>query len=437
METSRELESARRAELARALIVLSAIMVVLYETLLGMAVPPESRSVVFAAGLLAIGTLGYAMSLACRGRGSSAGLLCASTMFAAVLIGERLTDLDATAFMLLPSVLVVAWTASARTVSAFALAQALVAAVVLGPMATDPGPRTILLVTIGTIGLVGAIAAYGVGSSERLLTELEQRRYRLEEAEMAATRARAADEAKSGFLAAMSHELRTPLNAVLGYAELLGEELEDRVPEALADLERITRSGQHLRRLIDDVLDLSKVEAGRMVVAREPFAIGDVVEDVLQTTRSLVFARNNQIEAQIADGLTAIGDRQRLRQILLNLVGNSAKFTSDGQIYVRAVEDEGRAAVVVGDTGQGMTVQELKRAFEKFGQAGDPTKPEGGTGLGLPIARELTAAMGGHLVATSEPGRGTEIMLRLPMQQPARASLLVGPDPRRGSGALQ
>jgi len=424
VETSRELERARRAELAGWLAVLFGVLVALHQTNLALIVDDGQRGLVWASGVVTLSTIAWAGVLARRGHGATAGVLLSAAAAVAILVGERLVGVGPIVTLLAPTLLAVTWTASARASAVYTIVQAVFAAAFLSPWPEALPERSLILVATAAQAFVGATASLGVASAERMFGELERRRRRLEAAEFTAARARAADEAKSGFLAAMSHELRTPLNAVLGYAELVSEEVEHVAPHALPDLDRIVRAGQHLRRLIDDVLDLSKIEAGRMTVLREPFAVEEVVSDVVQTTRSLVEVRHNRLESMVTEGLTVIGDRQRLHQILLNLIGNSAKFTREGRIWLWAVEDEGRVAVVVGDDGKGMTTDELASAFEKFGQADDPSVPEGGTGLGLPIALELTAAMGGHLVATSEPGRGTEIMLRLPMQQPEHLSLL-------------
>ncbi|MCB9677152.1 MAG: HAMP domain-containing histidine kinase [Alphaproteobacteria bacterium] len=265
-----------------------------------------------------------------------------------------------------------------------------------------------VMVLIG--GSAGGVAAW---SSERLVrrvlnardAELEaERRAAHEEslrmqAELATARSVARDEAKSTFLASMSHELRTPLNAIIGYAELVREELDD--DGLQEDLGRIASSGQHLRRLIDDVLDLSKIEAGRFEVRDEDVGLAEVFDEVATTARPLVLKRGNTLEIADGHGLVARADRVRVVQVLLNLVGNAAKFTESGRVSVEV---------------EAVTAEQLESAFEAFSQVGGEaveTRTEGGTGLGLPLARRLTEAMGGTLTATSTPGVGTAMRVTL------------------------
>jgi len=247
-------------------------------------------------------------------------------------------------------------------------------------------------------------------AAEMRATEATEKRG---QAERAKARAEAADVAKSDFLASMSHELRTPLNAILGYTELVSEEIAPVAPESLRDLERIARASTHLRVLIDDVLDLSKVEAGRLELRVEPVELGPLFDELQKTAQPLVERRQNTLEIATTD-LVVRADTTRVLQVLLNLVGNSAKFTEEGRIQVAAERVEGMVQIDVVDDGCGMTPEQLETAFQVFGMVERGSRPEGGTGLGLPLARRLAETMGGTLEAQSVPGRGTTMRVRLP-----------------------
>jgi len=244
------------------------------------------------------------------------------------------------------------------------------------------------------------------------------------EAELLAAKeaAEVASRAKSTFLANMSHELRTPLNAILGYSELLAEDAADRGLDDLApDLERIHSSGKHLLGLINDVLDLSKIEAGRMELFLEDFAVDALLRDVLDTIRPLAEKAGNSLHLEAPDdpGLMH-ADLSKVRQGLLNLLSNSVKFTQGGTISLRVARDRdrlGREWVVfeVVDDGIGMTPEEISRLFRPFVQAdASTTRRYGGTGLGLTITRRFCQMMGGDIAPASDPGRGSTFTLRLP-----------------------
>ncbi len=243
----------------------------------------------------------------------------------------------------------------------------------------------------------------------------DRARAELDLARMAAEQANAA---KSDFLARMSHELRTPLNAILGYAELLQE---DAGPEVARDLGHIHGAGQHLLAVIGDVLDLAKVEAGRMAFERRPVVLADLLRSVATSAAPLVAVGRNHLELEVEDGVAALADELRLRQCVINLVSNAAKFTSDGRLRI-----VGRAAaevvvLEVHDTGVGMTAEQLGRVFEPFAQATDDVaRTHGGTGRGLASVRQFTERMGGAVSARSTPGRGSVFVLELPRATPAR-----------------
>ncbi|MFN8061208.1 MAG: ATP-binding protein [Vicinamibacterales bacterium] len=232
---------------------------------------------------------------------------------------------------------------------------------------------------------------------------------RLKESEL---RAHHASRAKSEFLARMSHELRTPLNAIIGYCELL---LEDpRPPREVEDLGRILSSGRHLLALINDVLDLSRVEAGRVDIRAEPLAIPDFVRDLAAQVAPLVGQRENRFDLDVpADVTSMVTDGTKLRQVLLNLVGNAAKFTRQGTIGLAVRLDAPWVEFIVTDTGIGFDQQKVSTIFEDFGQlAGNQF---GGTGLGLAIARRFCSLLGGTIAGEGVEGRGARFTVRLPL----------------------
>jgi signal transduction histidine kinase/DNA-binding response OmpR family regulator len=255
------------------------------------------------------------------------------------------------------------------------------------------------------------------------VTELKQR-----EQELAAARDEAmqATQAKSQFLASMSHELRTPLNAIIGYSEMLQEEAEDLGQDRfLPDLMKIRESGKHLLSLINDVLDLSKIEAGKMDLLVEEFEVADLIEQVHSVIEPLIAKNANVLEVICAPDLgTMRSDQTKLRQGLLNLLSNAAKFTDGGRITLtaqRGAEPNGdRVQFVVSDTGIGMTPEQLQGLFQAFSQARSSTSRDyGGTGLGLAITRHFCRMLGGDVAVGSTPGKGSSFTLTLPAVCPA------------------
>jgi signal transduction histidine kinase/CheY-like chemotaxis protein len=232
---------------------------------------------------------------------------------------------------------------------------------------------------------------------------------------------RAASEAKSAFLANMSHELRTPLNAIIGLTELLCDNAPRFGTEkAIEPLRRVLRAGHHLLKLINDILDLSKIEAGKMDLTLESVAIQPVVEEMLGTARPLAEQNTNVLELDCPDEIGAVhADSMRLSQILLNLLSNASKFTKSGTVRLRVARtrEAGQEWVdfAVSDSGIGMTEEQLGRLFQEFSQAdASTTRQFGGTGLGLAISRRLCRLMGGEITVTSVPGEGSTFTVRLP-----------------------
>jgi Amt family ammonium transporter len=254
----------------------------------------------------------------------------------------------------------------------------------------------------------------------RDITERKQTEEALREAKDAAE---TANRSKSVFLANMSHELRTPLNAIIGYSELIEEEAVDEgVDFIVPDLQKIRSAGRHLLALINDILDISKIEAGRMELFLETFEAAGMIEAVTHTITPLVEKNGNRLIVEMPPEPGRMhADLTKMRQILFNLLSNAAKFTQNGMITLRLeplMGDEGVPlfAFVVADTGIGMTPAQLGRLFEKFQQAdASTTRKYGGTGLGLAISRQFALMMGGDITVVSQPGGGSTFTARIPV----------------------
>ncbi len=229
-----------------------------------------------------------------------------------------------------------------------------------------------------------------------------------------------ANKTKSMFLANMSHELRTPLNAIIGYSQMLQEDCPSEHSENFKDLARIESAGQSLLSLINDVLDISKVEAGKMEVRLEPVDVRAMVNEVLQTVRPLAVQHRNTLETRFADdGPVILADLPKFRQSLLNLVNNACKFTENGRVSVQVetCRKDGRewVEVAVSDNGIGISKDALPRLFQPFTQAdGSATRKYGGTGLGLAISKKFCQMMGGDISVQSQPGEGSRFAITVP-----------------------
>ena len=257
-------------------------------------------------------------------------------------------------------------------------------------------------------------AACGAGVARR---EQDEEANRLRVAKEAAEEA---DRTKSGFLAMVSHELRTPLTTIIGYSEMMMEQAAaDALPQYGDDLKVVHAAGQHLLTLINDILDLSKIEAGKLEVGKEPFAPASLLHDLMLSVEPLAKKNANRIELDCpADLGRGVGDPTRIRQCVLNLVGNACKFTANGVVTVtarRATDAAGdRLSVAVSDTGIGMTPEQAARLFQPFTQVDSSAgRKFGGTGLGLAISQKLCYAMGGEIDVRSEAGKGSTFTMTI------------------------
>ena len=224
---------------------------------------------------------------------------------------------------------------------------------------------------------------------------------------------------KSEFLANMSHELRTPLNAILGYTELILDKIYGEVPEKIQEvLERLEKNGSHLLNLINDVLDLAKIEAGRLSLSLSEYSMAEVVQTVFTSIEALAAEKKLELKVIVPNDLTTgKGDEQRLAQVLLNLLGNAIKFTEQGEVSVEMTVSNEKFLVSVSDTGPGLSEAEQKRIFEEFQQADtSSTREKGGTGLGLSIAKRIVEMHGGRIWVESTLGKGSTFRFTLPVR---------------------
>jgi len=229
-----------------------------------------------------------------------------------------------------------------------------------------------------------------------------------------------ANQLKSEFLASMSHELRTPLHTIIGFAELLGEELEGPLNDKQKRfMNHIHTDSIHLLALINDILDISKIESGRLGLRRETFDLGSALEEILSSIRSQASAKSIAIETSVSLPATIFADRLRVKQVLFNLLSNALKFTPNGgKIRIDAALRDGVIEISVSDTGIGIAKEQHEAVFDKFYQVGSTTKGvREGTGLGLAISKALVEEHGGGIWLESEPGKGSRFTFTIPHEE--------------------
>ncbi len=293
-------------------------------------------------------------------------------------------------------------------------------------------PRLSILLTAGFVAYVGANLVFHPGSSAALIVSTtsylggttlfcivgaalleHQRRNVFEARALLAKRNSELERAQRHqreFLRTVSHELRTPLNSITGFIELIVDQDSALSPPTKKRLGRISDSADRLLRIINDILDLSAMEAGRLAIATAPFAVAPVLGDIAELTRSLLSKRDVEVSVEVDAGLVLVSDEKRVRQVLINLAGNAAKFTAEGKITLTARDTAEGIRISVRDTGTGIAAAEQARVFEAFTQTKEGEK-QGGTGLGLNIVARLVTLLDARLSLESEVGKGTEFSI--------------------------
>jgi signal transduction histidine kinase len=267
--------------------------------------------------------------------------------------------------------------------------------------------------TLDLLQTFGAQSVLAIQNA-RLFSEIGEKSRQLAEA----------SQHKSQFLANMSHELRTPLNAILGYTELILDNVYGDTPEKMHSvLQRIERNGRHLLGLINDVLDLSKIEAGQLTLSLSDYSLKNVIQSVFSAVEPLASEKQIALKIDVVPELPqGHGDERRLTQVLLNLVGNAIKFTDIGEVSIKGCCANGSFNVAVRDTGPGISPADQAKLFQEFQQADNSiTRKKGGTGLGLAISRQIIEMHGGRIWVESRPGHGSTFAFTLPVSVEAQA----------------
>jgi signal transduction histidine kinase/CheY-like chemotaxis protein len=338
--------------------------------------------------------------------GIGAALYC-SGWVVAWAIGGKVAGFVAGAWLGITVIHALVYFSTMRIVLIAALAPAALSSVIMPfVIAPEAGGAIVMAIVAAQVILLSLAAA---NDRNKLVADLEATRAQRSAAEEAS-------KAKSQFMANMSHELRTPLNAVIGYAEILEEDLDaDGKTDGAADAQRIRKAARHLLGLINDVLDLSKIEAGRMDLAIAPVDIKALVEDVVDQVRPVAEAKGNVLVVTMPETLEPkLADGGKLGQCLLNLLINAAKFTTDGRIELRVLRTADGVAFEVQDSGIGIASADAKRLFQPFTQVDESlTRRQDGTGLGLVITRRLAEMMGGDVTFASTLGEGSTFTLKI------------------------
>jgi len=275
---------------------------------------------------------------------------------------------------------------------------------------------TFTLVTTGVLALISRLREQNIEALEKAQSQLKEQ---IIQAEEARDRAERSDQVKSAFLASMSHELRTPLNAIINFTRFVSKGTLGPVnDEQVETLDNVIVSGKHLLNLINDVLDMAKIESGSLTLfVSDDVAIHEVIKEVGTTGRALLAEKPVELKVQVEETLPQIrGDHQRIRQILLNLVSNACKFTDTGTITILAKQENSDIRISVIDTGCGIAKKDQAMVFDAFKQTEDGLRQGGGTGLGMPITKSLIEAHGGTIELESKPGHGTTFHIRLPIK---------------------